>query len=86
MEPKKPTDVQKNLNTVLLAILIGLSTWTLVTVNALEIDNAKLKENVITEHNTNEQLRASINSQGIIIGSMDIRLNTVETMLRNTNK
>lgn len=86
MEPKKTTDVQKNLNTVLLAILIGLSTWTLVTVNALEIDNAKLKENVITEHNTNEQLRASINSQGVIIGSMDIRLNTVETMLRNTNK
>lgn len=87
MEAKKPTgDFQRNLNTILLAICVGLSSWVLVTLNAVEVDIATLKANRAADHDANAELQREENQQADIISRMELRLNTVETLQRTTKQ
>lgn len=76
----KPSDLQKNVNTVLLTLcLMGIS-WILKEVNDLEVSQATQQVNIITNSNAISELQRRANDGGQIIQKMDIRLSRLETL------
>lgn len=83
MEPKpqvKSSDLQKNVNTVLLTLcLMGIG-WICKEVNDLEVGQATQQVTITANSNAISELQRRANDGGQIIQKMDIRLSRVETI------
>jgi hypothetical protein len=78
---KKPTNMQLNLNTWLLAICMGLSSWVLYSINQLDSEIAGMMPLI----NTNSSAVQSINSvnkeQSEKISELSDRIIKLETIM-----
>lgn len=89
MEPKpqvKPTDVQKNFNSVVLTLCLMGICWIMKEVNDLEVTQAAQQVTVTGNSNSIQDLRKTVNDGATITEKMDIRLSRLETIQEQNKK
>lgn len=87
MEPRKTSgDFQKNLNTALLTLCVMGIGWVLKEVNNLDSRMAAQEFSRNADHEAIIEINKAMNDQSKVIGSIDIRLNRVETIQADKNQ
>lgn len=81
MEAKRqPGDLQKNLNTFLLTVCVGLISWVLLEVNHLDSRMAIQETIRNADHDAIVESNKALMDQAKIIGAIDIRLSRLEAI------
>ena len=75
---KQGGDFQRNLNTLLLTVCVGLISWVLLEVNHLDSRMAIQETIRNADHDAITEMNKALMEQAKIIGAIDIRLNRVE--------